>query len=58
MKMLYEKYDFTTDTNYQQIIDNLNLTYNLDGIIIDEFNNIISDKLGLTPYHESGCFYE
>ena len=58
MKMLYEKYDFTTDTNYQQIIDNLNLPYNLDGIIIDEFNNIISDKFGLTPYHESDCFYE
>ena len=58
MKMLYEKYDFTTDTNYQQIIDNLNLPYHLDGIIIDEFNNIISDKFGLTPYHESGCFYE
>ena len=58
MKMLDEQYDFTTDTNYQQIIDNLNLPYNLDGIIIDEFNNIISDKLGLTPYHESGCFYE
>ena len=58
MKMLDEQYDFTTDTNYQQIIDNLNLPYNLDGIIIDEFNNIISDKLGLTPYHESDCFYE
>ena len=58
MKMLDDKYDFTTDTNYQQIIDNLNLPYNLDGIIIDEFNNIISDKLGLTPYHESDCFYE
>ena len=58
LKMLDEKYDFTTDTNYQQIIDNLNLPYNLDGIIIDEFNNIISDKLGLTPYHESDCFYE
>ena len=58
MKMLYEKYDFTTDTNYQQIIDNLNLPYNLDGIIIDKFNNIISGKLGLTPYHESDCFYE
>ena len=58
MKMLYEKYDFTTDTNYQQIIDNLNLPYNLDGIIIDEFNNIISDKFGSTPYHESDYFYE
>ena len=56
MKMLYEKYDFTTDTNYQQIIDNLNLPYNLDGIIIDEFNNIISDKFDLTPYRESDYF--
>ena len=58
MKMLDEKYDFTTDTNYQQIIDNLNLLYHLDGIILDEFNNIISDKFGLTPYHKSDCFYE
>ena len=58
MKMLYEKYNFTTDTNYQQIIDNLNLPYNLDGIIIDEFNNIISDKFDLTPYRESDYFYE
>ena len=58
MKMLYEKYNFTPDTNYQQIIDKLSLPYHLDGVIIDEFNNIISDKLGLTPYHESGCFYE
>ena len=58
MKMLDEQYDFTTDTNYQQIIDNLNLPYHLDGIIIDEFNNIISDKFGLTPYHKSDCFYE
>ena len=58
MKMLYEKYDFTTDTNYQQIIDNLNLPYNLDGVIIDEFSNIISDKFGLIPYCESDYFYE
>ena len=58
MKMLDEQYDFTTDTNYQQIIDNLNLPYHLDGIIIDEFNNIISDKFGSTPYHESDYFYE
>ena len=42
MKMLYEKYDFTTDTNYQQIIDKLNLPYHLDGVIIDEFNNIMT----------------
>ena len=58
MKMLDEQYDFTPDTNYQQIIDNLNLPYHLDGIIIDEFNNIISDKFGMTPYHEIGYFYE
>ena len=58
MKMLDDKYDFTPDTNYQQIIDNLNLPYHLDGIIIDEFNNIISDKFGSTPYHESDYFYE
>ena len=50
MKMLDDKYDFTTDTNYQQIIDNLNLPYNLDGIIIDEFNNIISNKFGMSSH--------
>ena len=58
MKMLYEKYNFTPDTNYQQIIDKLSLPYHSDGVIIDEFNNIISDKFGLTPYHKSDCFYE
>ena len=58
MKMLNEKYDFTTDTNYQQIIDKLNLPYHLDGIIIDEFNNIISDKFGMTLYYETDYFYE
>ena len=58
MKMLDDEYNFTPDTNYQQIIDNLNLPYHLDGVIIDEFNNIISDKFGLTPYHESDYFYE
>ena len=58
MKMLDDEYNFTPDTNYQQIIDNLNLPYHLDGVIIDEFNNIISDKFGLTPYHKSDYFYE
>ena len=58
MKMLDDEYNFTPDTNYQQIIDNLNLPYHLDGVIIDEFNNIISDKFGLTPYHDSDYFYE
>lgn len=58
MKMLDEKYDFTPDTNYQTIIDSLNLPFHLDGIIIDEFNNIISDKFGMTPYYETDYFYE
>lgn len=58
MKILDEQYDFTPDTNYQQIIDNLNLPYHLDGVIIDEFNNIISDKFGMTPYYETDYFYE
>ena len=56
--MLNEKYDFTTDTNYQPIIDNLNLPYHLDGIIIDEFNNIIADKFDITHYYETDYFYE
>ena len=50
MKMLDQKYDFTPDTNYQQIIDSLKLPYHLDGVIVDEFNDIISDKFGMTPY--------
>ena len=58
MKMLDEQYDFTPNTNYQQIIDNLNLPYHLDGVIIDEFNNIIADKFAMTPYHEQDYFYE
>jgi hypothetical protein len=48
MKMLDKEYKLTPDTNYQQIIDNLNLPCHLDDVIIDEFNNIISDKFGLT----------
>ena len=58
MKMLDDEYNFTPDTNYQQIIDNLNLPYHLDGVIIDEFNNIVSDKFGMTPYYETDYFYE
>lgn len=58
LKMLDEKYDFTTDTNYQQIIDSLNLPYHLDGVIIDEFNSIISDKFDMTPYCKTDYFYE
>ena len=58
MKMLDDEYNFSPDTNYQQIIDNLNLPYHLDGVIIDEFNNIVSDKFGMTPYYETDYFYE
>ena len=58
MKMLDDEYNFTPDTNYQQIIDNLNLPYHLDGIIIDEFNNIISDKFDISTYYETNYFYE
>lgn len=58
IKMLDDKYDFTPDTNYQSIIDNLNLPYHLDGIIIDEFNNIIADKFGMIAYYETDYFYE
>ena len=58
MKMLDEEYDFTPNSNYQKIIDALNLPYHLDGIIIDEFNNIISDKFGTIPYYDSDYFYE
>lgn len=58
IKSLDEKFDFTTETNYQNIIDNLNFPYSLDGIIFDEFNNIISDIFGMTPYHELDYFYE
>ena len=58
MRMLDDEYNFTPDTNYQQIIDSLNLPYHLDGVIIDEFNSIISDKFGMTPYYETDYFYE
>lgn len=58
MKMLDQKYDFTPDTNYQQIIDSLNLPYHLDGVIVDKFNDIISDKFGMIPSCESDYFYE
>ena len=58
IKMLDDKYDFTPDTNYQSIIDNLNLPYHLDGIIIDEFNSIISDKFALPHYHKTDSFDE
>lgn len=58
MKMLDEEYEFTPDTNYQQIIDNLKLPYHLDGVVIDEFNTIISDKFGMLPYCDIDYFYE
>lgn len=58
MKSSDDKYDFTPETNHQQIIDSLNLPYHLDGIILDEFNDIISDKFGMIPYYETDYFYE
>lgn len=57
-KMLDDKYDFPPDTNYQNIIDILSLPYYLDGVIIDEINNIITEKFDMTPYCESDYFYE
>ncbi len=56
--MLDDKYEFTPDTDYQKIIDSLNLPYHLDSVIVDEFNSIISDKFGMAPYYESDYFYE
>ena len=50
MKMLDDKFDFTPETNYRTIIDSLNLPYHLDGVIFNEFNNIISDKFGMISY--------
>ena len=43
LKMLDEKYDFTPDTNYQQIIDSLNLPYHL----VDKYNynDIMKDEI-------------
>ena len=58
MKMLDQKYDFTRDTNYQQIIDMLGLPCHLHGVVFDEFNDIISDKFGVIPSCESDYFYE
>ncbi len=47
MKMLDQKYDFTPDTNYQQIIDSLNLPYHLDGVVYDKFFELIRKKFGI-----------
>lgn len=47
MKLLDEKYEFTPHTNYQQIIENLNLPYHLDGVIVDEYFNLIQDKFSI-----------
>ena len=47
MKILDKKYDFTTNTDYQQIIDSLNLPYHLDGVVFDEFFTLIKYKYGI-----------
>ena len=58
MKMVDEQYDFTPDTNYQQIIESLNLPYHLDGVVADEFHDIISNKFKIEPYYDPDNFYE
>lgn len=50
IKMLDEKYEFTPDTNYQQIIDSLNLPYHLDCVVIKAFFELIDGKFGDSPY--------
>lgn len=50
MKMLDEKYEFTPDTNYQQIIDSLNLPYHLDGLVFDAFFELIDGKFGMVEH--------
>ena len=45
--MLHDKYDFTPDTNYQNIIDSLNLPYHLDGVVFDVFIELIKRKFPL-----------
>lgn len=47
MKILDEKYDFTTNIDYQKIIDSLNLPYHLDGVVFDEFFTLIKYKYGI-----------
>ncbi|GAB2023178.1 hypothetical protein RyT2_22520 [Pseudolactococcus yaeyamensis] len=44
MNLLDQEYDFQPDTNYQAIIDMLDLPYHLDGVIIDAFVSILQDK--------------
>ncbi|GAB2022880.1 hypothetical protein RyT2_19540 [Pseudolactococcus yaeyamensis] len=47
MKLLDQEYDFQPDTNYQAIIEILDLPYHLDGVILDAFISLIQDKFGL-----------
>ena len=53
-----QKLDIHVGSRSNSKIDTLNLPYHLDGIIIDEFNNIIADKFGMTPYYETDYFYD
>lgn len=48
IQILDNEYDFRTDTNYQQIIDNLNLPYHLEGVIQDEIFALIQDKFEIS----------
>ncbi|WP_460059591.1 hypothetical protein, partial [Pseudolactococcus yaeyamensis] len=47
MNLLDQEYDFQPDTNYQAIIDMLDLPYHLDGVIIDAFISLIQDKFDI-----------
>ena len=55
---LTQRARYTQFYDCKQFLDSLNLPYHLDGIVIDEFNSIIADKFGMTPYHELDYFYE
>ena len=52
IRMLDQEYDFTPEINYQKIIDSLNLPYYLDGVIFDEFFDLIQDKFGMEDNYE------
>ncbi|WP_460058448.1 hypothetical protein, partial [Pseudolactococcus yaeyamensis] len=44
MNLLDQEYDFQPDTNYQAIIDMLDLPYHLDVVVIDAFISLIQNK--------------
>ncbi|MCJ1978440.1 ImmA/IrrE family metallo-endopeptidase [Lactococcus paracarnosus] len=48
LKALDNEHDFTPRTNYHLIIENLDLPYHLDEVIIDEFYNLIINKFNIS----------